>query len=246
MDEITISSFFTNDGQPIATLTPTIRIWEISPGDQTLVIGSVEGTNAPGAPGGDTLGGTVGTDGEMVPVFDDTAGVAGSGGVVGGSQDGFYKFTFNSDNGYDPTKNYLFRVDGGATQMNSERYQIGNINPQMELDVDTLVDAIYDEPRLNHNQAGSVGEAINQDRANLTQLTVSLTDVEALVALLVKYETGRTKIDHANSTLVVYDTDCVTPLRTFQLTDSNGNPSTDEVCERKPLAAGTSDGIGTC
>jgi hypothetical protein len=245
MAEIIITSFFTNGGNPITTLSPTIRIWEVEAGDQTLLIGAPEGTNDPGPAGGGSVPGAgTGTNGIMIPMFDNTIGTAGSGATQGGSEDGFYKYTFDAVNGYDPEKCYLFRVDGGSTQPAGERYQVGEFDKSDN--VDALVDAIYDEPRLDHQLAGSVGEAINQDRANLTQMVLDLSDVEALVSLLLKFETGRTKIDGINSTLIVYDDDCITPLRTFQLKDSNGAPSTAEVCERLPLAAGTTDGLGTC
>ena len=244
MAEIIITSFFTNGGNPITTLSPTIRIWEVEAGDQTLLIGGPEGTNDPGPAGGGSVPGAgAGADGLMVPMYDDTI-ETGAGEARGGSEDGFYKYAFDAVNGYNPEKCYLFRVDGGEEQPAGERYQVGEFDKSDN--VDAIVDAIYDEPRLDHQVIGSVGEAINQDRANLNQLALDLTDVEHLVSLLLKFETGRTKIDGATSTLVVYDDDCVTPLRTFQLKDSSGAPSTAEVCERLPLAEGTTDGQGTC
>jgi hypothetical protein len=46
--------------------------------------------------------------------------------------------------------------------------------------------------------------------------------------------------------MIIYDDDCVTPLRTFSLRDAGGLPSTTDICERVPIAAGTTDGKDTC
>jgi len=59
-------------------------------------------------------------------------------------------------------------------------------------------------------------------------------------------DTNRTKIDDVAKTLTVYDDDCTTVLRVFQLLDQNGNPSTDSVCERKPTSTGPGDNKPVC
>jgi hypothetical protein len=244
MAEIIIASFFTDDGDPAIGLIPTIRIWEVEAGDQTLVIGAPEGTQDPGPVGGGAAAGPgAGNDGTMVSMNDSTVGVVGGGGA-GGSEDGFYKYTFDTAHGYDPTKCYLFRVDGGVVLTAGERWHAGELNTADN--AEAVVDLIYDEPRLDHNQAGSIGEHHNQTRANLTQLALDITDVYSLVNLLTKFETNRTRVDSVSGTLTVYDDDCVTPLRTFALRDGTGAPSTTEICERAPIASGTTDGRPTC
>lgn len=244
MPDIIIASFFTDGGEPATGLTPTIRIWEVEAGDQTLVVGAPEGTNDPGPVGGGSLPGPgIGNDGVMLEMNDSTAAVDG-GGAAGGSEDGFYRYTFDAANGYDPLKCYVFRVDGGNTLMGGERWQAGELNTADN--ADAVVDLVYDEPRLDHQLPGSVGEHHNQTRANLTQLALDITDVYSLVNLLTKFETNRTRVDGVAGTLTVYDDDCVTPLRTFALRDGTGAPSTTEICERAPIAAGTTDGRPTC
>ena len=245
MAEIIITSFFTSGGSPITGLTPTIRIWEVDTADQTLLVGAPEGVNGAGPVGGGAPAGAIGTDGTMLEMHDKTAGAVGSGGLpLGGSQDGFYRYVFDTVNGYDPLKAYIFRVDGGVAQPSSERYQAGEFDPTDS--ADTMVDLIYDEPRLDHLVAGSVGEAVNLNRTDLTSLVLSVADIETLVTLLLKFETNRTRIDGVAKTMIIYDDDCVTPLRTFSLRDANGTPNVTDVCERTPTAAGTSDGKATC
>ena len=215
-----ITSFFTRSGVPAADIPivtagfPVIRIWEVIAVDQTLVIGTPEGTGDPG--------GGVGTDGIMTILFDKTAGVPGSGGLpVAGSIDGFYKFEFTTAMGFVPTSNYVARVDGGTSIPAGERYQVVKFGPNDNIDV--KVDAIWEEPSAGHVTIGTMG---------------SLLDV------LRKYETNRTVVDPIAKTLTVYDDDCTTVLRVFDLLDSSGFPSTDSVCERKP--DGATDGFPVC
>lgn len=231
----TIASFFTFNGIPKPGLSPTIRIWELSPtGDNTLIIGSTEGTGNPGT--------GIGTDGIMLEVFDKTVGIPGSGTLpIGGSRDGFYYFNFTTAMGYDQSKSYVIKVDGGSSQPVSERYQVS----QLESKID-LVAAIYDEPATNHTAIGSFGAIINQTQANTQNLLLSMVDVSSLLSLLLKYETNRTKIDAINHTLTIFDDDCTTPLRTFKLLDSYGFPSVQDVCERQPQSTGTTDNRPTC
>lgn len=244
MAEIIISSEFIINGVAQTGLSPTIRIWEINNTDQTLVIGTTEGTNDPGpAGGGPTPGPGAGNDGIMVEVFDKSVGVVGSGGLpIGGSQDGYYKYVFDTVNGYDPSKDYLVKVDGGVALPNNERFQTVNINPTDNLN--HVVDRIYDEPIINHLTPGSVGFAINTTNTNTTQLLIDLIDVENLLDLLLKFDTNRTKIDKLNKELIIYDDDCTTVLRKFKLLDAGGTPSVTDMCERKPIAA--TDGLPIC
>lgn len=215
-----ITSFFTRVGVPatdIPTATPgfpTIRIWEVVAADQTLVIGAPEGTGDPG--------GGVGTDGVMTILFDKTAGVPGSGGLpVAGSIDGFYKFEFTVPMGFVSTSNYVARMDGGPSVPAGERYIVVRFSPNDNIDVQ--VSAFWDEPQAGHTTIGTMG---------------------GLLDVIRKYETNRTRIDSTAMTLTVYDDDCTTVLRVFDLLDGAGAPSIDEVCERKP--DGSTDGFPVC
>jgi len=173
MAEIIITSYFTTNGEPTIGLTPSIRIWEITSTGQNLVIGSTQGTGDPGPVGGGAIGGNVGDDGMMLEVYDDTTS-DGSGATLGGSRDGFYKYVFSTDNGYDPKKCYAFRVDGGASQVAQERYQVGELN--IMDNAEALVDLVYDEPSIEHIASGSFGEMVNQIAATNNTLLMDDKD----------------------------------------------------------------------
>jgi len=230
MSEIIITSYFASNGVPSIGLTPSLRIWEITNNGQDLIIGDSEGTGNAGPAGGGNGAGSTGVDGVMVEVVDNSA------------SDGFYRYTFDEFNGYDPLKCYVFRVDGGDTLNPSERYQAGELS--IEQNAEALVDLIYNEPANEHIVTGSFGEVINQINATTAQTFMDLGDVMELVELVRKYNTNRTRVDMATNQLTVYDDDCVTPLRVFNMLNGNGEPSLSEMCERVPTAA--SDGQPVC
>ena len=173
----TISSLFTSGGTPVTGLSPTIRIWQVDTGGDSLIV----------------------TDAAMTEIGD-----------------GFYKYEFLT---YDPTLEYLFRTDGGASLPASERYQRGsNRNSAHE---------VWDANTADHNNAGTFGEAVNNININVnTALTV--------LDVLLKYESNRTRVDPVANTLTIYDDDGVTVLQVFDLYDENGNSSSDCVYERRP------------
>lgn len=231
MAEIIIGSYFENNSGPVTGLTPTVRIWEVTPTGHALIVGTDCGTGQ-------------NTDGVMTEVEDC--------GSPAGQQDGFYRFTFTDTIGYDPTKTYVVRVDGGGSLQVRDRYQVEEITPVDAVSVQNIVDGVWDEPRLSHNTAGSFGEAVNLDRADISAIrTTDLPAILSLLDLVRKYDTNRTEIDPTTNTLIVYDDDCTTVLRVFQLFDSTGTPSVTDVCERVPKASvggvgSTTDGEPTC
>lgn len=244
MSNIVITSYFSDKGTPALGLSPIIRIWEVNSNDQTLIIGSSNGTSDPGpAGGGASVGTGAGTNGIMTEMFDKTPTPGSGGSPIGGDRDGMYRYNFDSYNGYDPVKSYVVRVDGGPTLNAYDRYQVVYINPEAN-DLNNIVDAIYNAPATSYMQSGSFGEKFNQTASNAAQLMIDMYDVLALLDIALKYQTNKTKIDHLAKTLTVYDDDCVTPLRVFNLYDHLGQPSITEVCERRPVAA--SDGRPTC
>lgn len=228
MAEIEINSFFTKGGQPAIDIDnknpiggrnyPLIRIWEVAGSVYTLIVGDTAGTGSA-------------ADGTMVPVT--TAGI----------EDGFYSYLFTTATGYDTTKKYLVRADGGPSLPQHERYQVAHVDSDT-LDVDAIADAVWDEPATDHLGVGSTGLLLSQTKANTDQLFLDVASVQNIVDLVLKYDTNRTNIDTVNNEMVIYDDDCTTVLRRFKLLDSNGIPSTEEVCERKPIAA--SDGHAVC
>ena len=219
MANVVITSFFTRGGVPatnIETLSPgfpKVRIWEVSNG----------------SPNTDTYIGEF----NMGPMED------------GSNDDGFYKFDFTDVDGFSSNQYYVFRSDGGPSLPPHEQYQVAHYDPP-EITVEEIADGVWDEPRADHLNLGSTGEALNQIKADtnniINELYLDANSVLEVVQLLLKLETGRTKIDPTNETLTVYDTDCTTVLRTFKLLDSSGNPSVTEVCERKPIQKGVGDG----
>lgn len=207
MAQIEINSFFTRGGIPAADIDdnnphsdgknyPRVRIWEVDGATHTLIVG-------------DTIGTGQNSDGIMTPVIDT------------GVEDGFYSFIFTDLIGYDPTKKYLVRTDGGNTLPDVDRYQTADINP--ELTNESIADAVWDEASADHLISGSMGEL--------------MTLIKSAIDNQLQYDKNRTKIDTVNNEMIIYDDDCVTELRRFKLLDSSGNPSVTEVCERKPISA---------
>lgn len=235
MAQLEITSFFTRGGVPAVDIDnlnphadgknyPRIRVWEISGNTYNLVVG-------------DTVGSGQNTDGIMAPVLDT------------GVEDGFYSFVFTDLIGYDETKRYLVRSDGGPSLPSNERFQVVNVDPlQATVNYNSVADAVWDAQVTNHLDPGTTGSALAQIKADTTAIVQNLyldaDSVLELVNLLLKYETNRTKIDPVTKTLIVYDDNCTTPLRTFALFDHNGQPSVDEVCERRPVSA--TDGQPVC
>jgi hypothetical protein len=228
MAQIEVNSFFTQGGQPAINIDnnnpingknyPIIRIWEVTGLTYTLIVG-------------DTIGTGQNFDGTMSPVADT------------GVEDGFYSFLFTDTIGYDETKKYLIRSDAGPSIQPAERYQVAQIDSN-QIDATAIADAIWDEPAADHLGVGSMGLLQNQTKANTDQLFLDVAAIQVIVDLIRKYDTNRTKIDPTAKTLTVYDDDCVTPLRVFNLFDSTGAGSVSEVCERKSSTA--SDGQPVC
>ncbi|MDE1830695.1 MAG: hypothetical protein KGI25_10280, partial [Thaumarchaeota archaeon] len=114
--------------------------------------------------------------------------------------------------------------------------------------VASIATQVWDEPAASHVVVGTMGLLENQIKADTTAIAANLyvnaNSVLDLVQLLLKYETNRTKIDPGAMTLTVYEDDCTTPLRVFQLLDTTGSPSITQVSERKPISA--NDGLPVC
>lgn len=204
---IVINSFFTNGGVPATGLAPTIRIWEVAAGSHSLVVGQPTQVNDP---------------------------------VMTEVGDGFYKFEFDTlTYGHDPLKAYVIRSDGGNTLPVNERYSVastdesavGTLSPTTIADI---VDGVWDESAAAHVAGGSMGLLQNQTAADAAAVNISVTTAVSLIQTLLKYETNRTRIDKTLKTLTIYDNDGTTPLKVFDLRDSNGALSVVEVCERDP------------
>lgn len=147
MASTVITSFFTKSGVPRTGLKPTIRIWEVGATSETLIIGTPNGTGDPGT--------GVGTDGIMQEVYD-TIGSPGSGSPLpNSSRDGFYKFEFTDSMGYDITKRYLVRVNGGQNIPPGERYQTTSISPVanlIQIDISNILDVVTEIRKYHKNR----------------------------------------------------------------------------------------------
>lgn len=140
---------------------------------------------------------------------------------------GWYRYNFVT---YDPTKSYVFTIDGGVSLPACERYKYGG----NESYVEDISSEVWNEDLLTHLTVGSTGEALAQIKANTATIAVNEITILTLLNTLLKYQRNRTKIDIANNQLIIYDDDCITPLTTFNLKDFSGMPSVAEVCERIP------------
>lgn len=209
MAEVIINSFYSRPtGLPATGLSPKIRIWEVNGSDQTLVIGAPEGTGDPGpAGGGASAGPGAGFDGTMVEIFDKTVGVVGGGGLpIGGSRDGFYKYTFDTFNGFDDTKTYLVRTDGGATLPAALRFQVVRIDPSNFVDLSTIPDSVWEANPANYPPGGSpltMGGTVNNIEDIVENIDTTTTDIQTTV----------TNID----TLVTAIDACVDQIKTVDL-----------------------------
>lgn len=141
---------------------------------------------------------------------------------------GWYRYDFLT---YNPRKTYVFSFDGGNTLVDCDRYKYGG----NESYVEDISAGVWDESAIDHTDIGTTGLMLNQIKADTGSLVVSAATIVTLLNLLLKYERNRTMIDVANSQLIIFDDDCVTPLTIFDLKDFNGMPSVQEVCQRVPI-----------
>lgn len=144
---------------------------------------------------------------------------------------GFYRYDFAT---YDPTKNYVFSFDGGASLSGCDRYKYGGNESYVEDIAPASAAATWEESATNHLNTGTTGLLLTQIKADTASILISETAMTTLLNTMLKYQRNRTKIDVANAQLIIYDDDCTTPLTTFNLRDFNGMPSVQEVCERIP------------
>lgn len=229
MAEILITSYFEDSSGPVTGLSPTIRIWQIASGGNTLIVGTPCGSG-------------LATDGVMTEISDCGSPV---------SKDGFYSYTFTTALGYNVSSTYLVRTNGGAPLALSFRFQSSTIVPT---DVEAIGNAVWDAKSSDHVGGSPVTMGQLQNDTYTSVETIRTTDIPAvftLLSLVRKYNTNRTKIDVTAKTLTIYDDDCITPLRIFRLLDSTGTPSVSEVCERTGISGAGSpllapDGYPTC
>lgn len=137
--------------------------------------------------------------------------------------DGFYIYNFAA---YDPTRDYLFRTDGGAILSIAERYQkASNRNSAGE---------VWEAQTTDFINTGTFGLQSNQIAADTNQININVVTALNVLDLLLKYQTNRTKVDPVTSTLTIYDDDGTTVIQVFDLLDETQQPSVDKVFERVP------------
>lgn len=114
----------------------------------------------------------------------------------------------------------------------------GNSGPSAE----QIANAVWDRMASAHLNPGSLGFMVSQVNANselsvqkLLELQAQAEQTKTLVQHLIKYSANKTKIDTVSKTLIIFDDDEVTPIRTFKLLDMLGNPSSTQVYQRVPV-----------
>jgi hypothetical protein len=146
--------------------------------------------------------------------------------------DGWYRYDFVT---YDPNKSYVITTDGGGILPTYERYSVAANETYAEEVTDIMMNEVV---ASDYNTPGSFGAILNQTHANtstiLTTCVVDMSNVLDLLEELLMYDQNRTKLDKIAKTLTIYANDNVTPIKIFDLKDSNGLPSVSEVCDRIP------------
>lgn len=137
--------------------------------------------------------------------------------------DGFYFYNFS---GYDPSRDYLFRTDGGSSLSLGERYQKSSNR--------NSADEVWNAQTTDFINTGTFGLQTNQIAADTNQININVVTALNVLDLLLKYQTNRTKVDPVTSTLTIYDDDGTTVIQVFDLLDENQQPSVDKVFERVP------------
>lgn len=189
----TIVAEFRLRGTPKTGLSPTILIWQVDVGTNTLVVN------------GDAM-----TE-------------------VG---NGFYKYIFTTGAGFDPREDFVYQADGTSTITNdAERFVSGSVGaPEPE----EVADGVWEADNSLYVDVNTMGGRHNATFSNTGQLLLDVAAVAVIVDLTRKHQTNRTKIDVIAKTLTVFDDDGTTPLQVFDLLDSGGVASVNEVCERNP------------
>lgn len=129
---------------------------------------------------------------------------------VGG---GFYKYDFTD---YDGSKHYCIRADGGPTLPTDERYQYGTNEYAL----------VWEEAVNDHQTSGTFGEKVSA-----LALESTVQAIKQAVDFIKGIEGGRWKIE--NNQMIFYDEDNSTELARFDLFDKDGNPSEENVYERR-------------
>jgi hypothetical protein len=257
-----IDSFYTRGGLPAADINdvtpgfPSIRIWEIDGSTYTLVVGS-------------PIGSPVNADGVMIVVSDagQEDGFYSYTFTEANGYDEAKRYLIRTDGGSSIPSGERYQVAQLEPPVSS------SIDPaDIAAIAEASAVTVWNEATADHTTPGTTGDAlsdilttvvqtdsdINQlsnDVAQLstdvgqigsaiTDLSLAMNDVLVMVDVITKYSTNRTRIDTIAKTLTVYDDDCTTALRVFQLLDSTGTPSIESVCERRPIAA--TDGNPVC
>jgi len=147
--------------------------------------------------------------------------------------EGLYFYNFAA---YNASKEYIYFVDGGPSLPPNERYNISESSTSLNtISVVDIVDGVWDATAVNHLNTGSTGLLLNTTNASVQQLVTDIFTLIGSVETLLKMECNRTLIDKNAKTLTVFDDDGITPLKVFNLYDSNGLASVEEVCERVPI-----------
>lgn len=131
--------------------------------------------------------------------------------------------------------NYVLEVSGALIKdasMTVDQYKVDDLTNTVTINQITAVDVQTAETRaaLTDAQAAELSTAAAQSVVAAVQAAIAATDA----TLARKHLTNRDRIDPAARTLTRYDDDQTTPLTVFNLKDSAGAASTEEIYEKDP------------
>jgi hypothetical protein len=159
---------------------------------------------------------------------------------------------YSTDAGVSNHAFYLLRVvpsgerDIDINQNISELYTDLHTPINAAGDLNTLIEeSVWDSLKADHDVADSFGQIMltveqRDDLLNALSIDDGFTageDLSSIASTVVDNNAvliGRWKIDPTTKVMTLYDLDNTTPLVSFDLKDSDGNPSTTNVHERFP------------
>ena len=126
------------------------------------------------------------------------------------------------------------KIDTVDTVVDSIQLDTNSIESKVDT-ANTNISTINSTVNSVQTDTNNIETKVDNINTNVTNVNNNVNTVKGLVEFLYKYERGRWKIDRLTNQMTIYDTDGITPLFTFNLTDNNGDPNSDAVYERTPV-----------
>lgn len=171
---------------------------------------------------------------------DSLTDLSGSAPTITEVGDGHYKFTVDWDTAPESTgpSNSIAIVidaDAGLTSA-SERYITARINrtDSFATDIDTDLSTITSTLSSVSSLLTTVDGKVDTVDTVVDSISVAVATVDTVVDLLFEIETGKWEVTSGNQ-LKIYKSDGVTLVKTFDLYDSTGNPTSVAPARREPV-----------